>query len=553
MRAKLRDLAKHKYFYPVLLILLGLVVSAPFIWQQQIYNQDDFLFHKARLLAYYTAVVHEHTLVPRVLATMAGGFGYAADMFYNSLALLPFVVLKALLGGFVVPYNLYLAGISVLTALTAYWCGRRVFAPRQSFVFAALYVTNTYRLIDMYVRGALGETIAFIFLPLIALGVYETVAQKKWRVLGIGMALTFIVHPLSAFLAVIILICLDVWLLLRRKLTRAAFGRQVKSAVLAILLSLFVALPMLEQAASQRFYFMQPSSLWSNGLDYSFGQLLMNSLSNASGVWGNLGPNAGPIAVIALGIAFFTYKHQSGAVRTTAIITGTLFVLSSNLLLWSVVKNSPLATIQFEWRLLAFVALGVALLVALVAPKHGRLVAVVATLLAVTFNYSVQYAFSSQSNPLIVTDKNVAKLAPNAVGGGSEFLPASIHDYSDASDAVSLTESALKSKRVIGRGVAVKTKHGTVTYTLERTRSGAGLVVLPKFYYKGYVARSAGTNVKVQNDHGLVAVKVTAKQHHTVTLRYAGTFLQHASELISGLTVLVLVAGRIWFRRQRHA
>ncbi|WP_162207910.1 hypothetical protein [Lacticaseibacillus sharpeae] len=136
------------------------MVSAPFIWQQQIYNQDDFLFHKARLLAYYTAVVHEHTLVPRVLATMAGGFGYAADMFYNSLALLPFVVLKALLGGFVVPYNLYLAGISVLTALTAYWCGRRVFAPRQSFVFAALYVTNTYRLIDMYVRGALGETIA---------------------------------------------------------------------------------------------------------------------------------------------------------------------------------------------------------------------------------------------------------------------------------------------------------------------------------------------------------------------------------------------------------
>lgn len=70
------------------------MVSAPFIWQQQIYNQDDFLFHKARLLAYYTAVVHEHTLVPRVLATMAGGFGYAADMFYNSLALLPFVVLK---------------------------------------------------------------------------------------------------------------------------------------------------------------------------------------------------------------------------------------------------------------------------------------------------------------------------------------------------------------------------------------------------------------------------------------------------------------------------
>ena len=56
------------------------------------------------------------------------------------------------------------------------------------YLAAFLYVFSLYRFTDIYVRGALGEVLAFIFMPVALIGIYEVLwgDEKKWSWLMTG-------------------------------------------------------------------------------------------------------------------------------------------------------------------------------------------------------------------------------------------------------------------------------------------------------------------------------------------------------------------------------
>lgn len=530
------------YWHIFALIGIALVVCVPFIYLPHIYNQDDLLFHKARLLHYYTTVVRQHDLVPYVFSGMANHFGYAADIFYNSLALLPFVAFKMLLGGFVLPYQLYLATISIATALVAYGCGRRVFDDRAAFVAAALYTANTYRLIDVFLRGALGEALAYVVLPIVALGFVKTVQSRGWRTLSVGMSLLWLVHPLSAVLATVILIGLDAVLWLRRELAGSAFRQQCLAALAWGVLTSFSTLPMLEQTFNQPLTLTKAHQMWAQGLDYSFADLLTNSLSNASGVWGNLAPNIGPLALFGLGFALWHLPALSRSYRLAATATATLFVLSSNLVLWSIVKDSPAAMIQFEWRLLSFVALGCAILAAATLMRWRYWLIAIAWGLAVSFNFAAVAAFQAVDNGLVITDKN-ADVANSAIGGGYEFLPATLPG-TIASDSLAQTlHNASRNHHVVGHATYLRREHnGLEHYVVSQTKPGAGLIVLAKIAYPGYTVFVGNKRVPLVNVNGLIGIRASQALPAQITIRYTKTTLQKTTLIVASVAWLALLA-----------
>lgn len=541
---------KHiNYWHICALIGIALVVCVPFIWLPQIYNQDDLLFHKARLLHYYTSVVQQHDLVPYVFADMANHFGYAADTFYNSLALLPFLGFKLLLGGFVLPYQLYLATLSIGTALVAYCCGRQVFDERAALAAAALYTANTYRLIDVFLRGALGESLAYLVLPIVALGLVNTVQQRGWRTLAVGMSLLWLVHPLSAVMAAVLLAVLDVVLWLSRELAKQAFKQQVQAALAWGLLTCFSTLPTLEQVFSQPLTLTQAHQMWAQGLDYSFADLLSNSLSNAAGVWADLAPNIGPLALLVLGYALWHVAALSGAYRVVTGATAALFVLSSNLLLWPIVKQTPLAMIQFEWRLLSFVALGCAILAAATLMRWRYWLIIAAVGLSVSFNYAAVDAFKAVANGLVITDRN-ANVADSAIGGGYEFLPTRLAS-TVASDPVAQTlHTAGRQHHVVGHATYLRQdRSGWQRYVVSETQPGSGIVLLAKIDYPGYTVMVGNKRYAPHNVNGLIGIRLSGALPAQVTIRYTKTPVQKISLVAASLAWLALL---LTIRRRQH-
>ena len=77
----------------------------------------------------------------------------------------------------------------VLSALAMYLLARSLFGPLAAAVAAIVYALLPYQLVDLYVRGALAESWAFVWLPLCAWCLTRawTDGRARWSV---GLALT---------------------------------------------------------------------------------------------------------------------------------------------------------------------------------------------------------------------------------------------------------------------------------------------------------------------------------------------------------------------------
>ena len=84
----------------------------------------------------------------------------------------------------------------ILSGFFMYWALLKKYGPWPALAGAVIYILAAYRFVDVYVRGALGECVAFMFPPLI-LGSY----WRKYDVLlTLSLAGLFLSHPVGNML-----------------------------------------------------------------------------------------------------------------------------------------------------------------------------------------------------------------------------------------------------------------------------------------------------------------------------------------------------------------
>ena len=100
-------------------------------------------------------------------------YGYAT-LFYGDLLLYIPALLRLLGVTINDAYNAYILLVNVLTAVVSFRCFDAMVKDRDiALLMTAAYVTSVYRLMDIYVRAAVGEYSAMIFLPMIAYAMYR--------------------------------------------------------------------------------------------------------------------------------------------------------------------------------------------------------------------------------------------------------------------------------------------------------------------------------------------------------------------------------------------
>lgn len=142
--------------------------------------------HVARIANFYQSL-SEGNIIPRWAGNLNWGYGHPILMF-----LYPFPSYVAsffhFLGfSFIDSLKLVFGLAFIVSGIGMYLWIRNVFGEKAGVLAAVLYMYAPYRFVDLYVRGAVGEHVAFAFVPFVFYFLYKMSRKNSFRHLIGGM------------------------------------------------------------------------------------------------------------------------------------------------------------------------------------------------------------------------------------------------------------------------------------------------------------------------------------------------------------------------------
>jgi len=527
---KLLDkIVRNKKNVIVFLIMITLISSFTLFIIPNMSRGHDLAFHLSRISAIKDNL-RSGIIGGLIYPNYLGGYGYGNPLFYSDFFLYIPAFLSYLGLNVITSYKIFLLIVSFVSVLSMYVCVKGISNNKKSAIISAIiYGFSSYRLIDMFTRAALGETLAFAFAPLVIYGIYEIIYgnPKKYYILIIGMSGLILSHLISTYLIGILLVILCLVNIKRFMQEKNRIGYLGLAALITFLLTSFYLLPMLEQMLSGEFVFNNLNEtsklldrslpIWSIFIE--FPNHILREL------WIPTGLGLGFLVVIYYFIK--NYKTSSRFVKICFILSIILLLCSTNLFPWNLFQG-VLSPIQFPWRLYFIIVL-------LLSIGGGLLF----NEIKLDFYKIFNKIFLIFLIPVLVVgilnfcEPNIKEVGAYEISFG-EYMPIEANkDY------------------ILNRGDVI-----TSTIPLEHTfkRDGLKLEIdfsnnegfnsleLPLIYYKGY---QAIINGKVTNTYktsnGLVGVDIDNIESGEIYIYYRGTILQMGSRLISFVTLMILL------------
>ncbi|MBI2621378.1 MAG: hypothetical protein HYW63_01875 [Candidatus Levybacteria bacterium] len=174
----------------VLLLFLISLLPLVTLFQLGLPITHDGQDHVARIANFY-ASLSEGNIIPRWANNLNWGYGHPILMFLYPLPSY-FASVFHFLGFSLVDSVKAVFGISyILSGLFMFLWLKNFLGKFPSLVGAVIYLYAPYRFVDLYVRGAIGEHTAFIFMPAICYFLLKQSLEKKFNLiyfLGLGFS-----------------------------------------------------------------------------------------------------------------------------------------------------------------------------------------------------------------------------------------------------------------------------------------------------------------------------------------------------------------------------
>ena len=233
------------------------MVSSINVFYNTLNDGHDLQFHLARIVGLGEELSRGKFPV-RILSGWNNGYGYPVSVFYGDILLYFPAVLYMLGVPLLYTYKIYLLFIHTCTVAIAYFCYQRLSGDSSIGVACTgLYCLCVNRILNVCLRAAVGEYTAFMFFPLVLLGMKKIYDGEKeepsrygWIFLCAGMTGIMQSHVLSVEMVCLLLGIVAV-LLIRKTFRKNIFGSLVKSAVVTLCLNMGFLLPFLDYARQE--------------------------------------------------------------------------------------------------------------------------------------------------------------------------------------------------------------------------------------------------------------------------------------------------------------
>lgn len=325
------------------------------------------------------------------------GLGYGEPLF-NFYGQLPYVVgeIYHLLGGSIVDSVKFLFIFSLIgSGVAMFYLARKVWGNNYSALISGIiYVYAPYRAVDVWVRAALPEALAFILFPLIIL----SIEKKSLTGFSVLLSLLVLTHNLSLVMFMPILI---VWIIYR-KYWKAFYG-----FILALFISAFYVLPVIFESK-----YIDLASTIKGYFDFRAHFVTLNQIffsrywGYGGSTWGEgdgLNLSIGQLQwILPLTVALFLMyyyiktKDRKILIRNSSFlilfVTGVFYIFlthNKSTFIWTHIPQ--MAYIQFPWRFYGVATFCLSLAGGAAMQffdKQKNFVLVIIVLTAISLNYS---------------------------------------------------------------------------------------------------------------------------------------------------------------------
>lgn len=497
--------------------------------------------HVARIANFY-ASLSEGNIVPRWAGNLNWGYGHPVMMFLYPLPSYLASLFHSFGWGLVDSLKLVFASTYVLSVLGMFLWAGSVWGIEAGMVAAILYGFAPYRFVDLYVRGAIGEHVAFACVPYILWAMWIQARHGKITrisssVMLLGTAALILSHNALSLMFIPLIILYGLYLILYEVKQRARFGI---AALLCLgwgfALSAFFWIPaFFEGKYTLRDIvtggdFLQRFVPWNwfikSSWNYGGGNEFSKSLGSAQ--WFGL--------LIALCIFRKANKECRMMVGfLIAILATSLFLMTSgSVWIWQTV--TLLQKFQFPWRLLSisvFVLSGLAGIGISGLPyAYKRVISVLLCVLAIVSTAGMWHAKEYRN----YSEKYFTSVYHGTTDTGESSPIWSIRFMEHEPNA--------SMENILGNAKISNLFRSTTHHAYSITGSLDTRVVENTLYFPGWVVSVDGKPVSVQFQdpeyRGLMTFMVPSGTHK-VDVRFGQTNVRRFADILSGVSAMLFI------------
>jgi len=525
------------------ILIVALILVIPMLNKKTDIYLDDGSQHLMRAYWSYKSLAQNGS--SSVISSFANGFGYSWDLFYGPLSAYLIIIMGVAFGSFNIGFKITIYLIMFLAAIMMYKLIFEVVENENTALLAGIvYMTSPYFFTDIYVRHAMGECMAFLFIPMVALGLYNLFnTEKNHYYLIFGACGLILSHNISTILTAIfgIVYCLvNIKNIFR---TRVKKGLLIDIAFIILITSFFWA-PFLQTRflTDYRCFESDAMSTKESFLNHTLHiKDLFLIQENSIFVF-----EIGLPVIMMLVFSVMTYKklEQNKKEYLFCLISGIISVwMSTKYFPWKYLPNS-FCIIQLPWRMLVFSTFFFAIICSInmaeVVRKFNIRDVLIISVICILYIFSkydvIQYSDNVQNientQIMSVTGQNNEWL-PGM--GRLEYLPSKAYDNS--------FYIATRKNKILSTNDEVKIqdeiKLGTYMTAKIITQGNDAELELPFIYYPGYTVRFDGLILNTfETENGFVGCTIPKNEKGTLEINFTGTNIMQISKIISTISLV---------------
>lgn len=549
-------MAKSLRFY-IGILIFSVIISIPFIipyLHSGYFPTHDGEWAVVRLSDMFREL-RDLQIPPRFSGNLNFSYGYPLFNFAYPFPYYIGVLIHMLGVGFIDTIKIIFAASVPLSAFFMFLASRNVWKNDWAGIISSvLYLYFPYRLVDLFVRGSIGETVAFVLFPLILYCISKLVNdQKAWQfkiIGGISFAALILSHNI---MAVLFLLTLGIVCLAYLTVNKIVIIKNlIFIAVTGFILSAFFSLPALLEKnnillsqipiANRDLYFVSLSKLLFSPWGYGVPTDKLNGFTYQLG-WPFL-----LVIFVLIGLLVFKFFKERikrdetlfVAVLLMGILLLTLFMFKPFGFVW---KLPLLSEINYPWTMLSQLGFLTAILAGFLSKyKITKAAAFGAIFLAL-------YLYLPLTKPEKFIDREDGYYFTNdaTTTSSNELMPLWVKNHPNK-------RPDKKIEILNGEGAINNVNFNSKKISAEIVISEGSSIRINTIYYPGWelFIDNKKTDVNYNNNLGVMDISLKPGKY-----KLSGTFsetpIRVVSDLISIGGVLFIFAFSIWKLRFSHS